>query len=187
MTINNLDPNQIVQTEENIVSNEDRIKIEIQEKNIIELKSEKEEQKNIQEDQANLLKEELIQKEWIHSKISEPRNFKEMNPNELMKIMDHVLVFWTVADLENLLNEGINVDQTDFQGRTALQMYATKRNGKEAIEMLINRWANINYVFMYQDRIPFTALDGAIQTWKTENADILRKYWAKTGKEVTNP
>jgi hypothetical protein len=63
MTINNLDPNQITQTKENIVSNEDRTKIEIQEKNIIELKSEKEGQKNIQEDHANLLKEELIQKE----------------------------------------------------------------------------------------------------------------------------
>ncbi|MFA7717237.1 MAG: ankyrin repeat domain-containing protein [Candidatus Absconditabacterales bacterium] len=185
MTINNLDPNQITQTKENIVSNEDRTKIEIQEKNIIELKSEKEGQKNIQEDHANLLKEELIQKEGINSKISEPRNFKEMNPNELMKIMDHVLVFGTVADLENLLNEGIDIDQTDFQGRTALQMYATKRNRTEAIEMLINRGANINHVFMYQDRIPFTALDGAIQTGKTENADILRKHGAKTGKEVT--
>lgn len=113
------------------------------------------------------------------------RNLKGAHPNELRKLLDHALQFGTTADLEALFDDGMDVNQGDFQGRTALMM-SSFRGKKDVIEMLIRRGADINRVFMYQDRIPQTALDAAHESDKTGIVDILLAHDAKTGKEI-NP
>src|SRR3989338_804081 len=82
-----------------------------------------------------------------------------------------------------LFDEGMTIDQTDFEGRTALQLMSSKGN-KDAVEILISRGADVNAIFMYQNRIPMTALDAAKQAGKTEIVSILLSHGAKTGKEL---
>jgi ankyrin repeat protein len=105
------------------------------------------------------------------------------NPNERMKLMDHALQFGNTSDLEALFNQGMDINQTDFQGRTALMMSVV--NGKnDVVEMLIRRGADVNCVFMYQDRLPKTALDAARECRKAEIEKILIEHGAKTGSEL---
>tara|TARA_B100002051_G_scaffold147570_1_gene139635 strand:+ start:6991 stop:7398 length:408 start_codon:yes stop_codon:yes gene_type:complete len=108
---------------------------------------------------------------------------KEDNPNVLMREVDKAIQYGTVEDLESLYDKGIDIDQTDWEGRTALHMMSAKGN-KEAVEMLISRGANINAVFLFQGRLPKTALDAATETGRTEIADILISHGAKFGKDV---
>ncbi len=111
-------------------------------------------------------------------------NFEsQKNPNDLMRQMDHTLQFGDINDLKILFEQGISVDQTDFEGRTPLMMSAV-RGKKEIVEMLINLGADVNYVFMYQGRLPKTALDAARESGKSEIEQILLKHGAKTGKEL---
>ena len=97
--------------------------------------------------------------------------------------MDHALQFGDINSLKVLFEEGVNVDQTDFEGRTPLMMSAV-RGEKEIVEMLIELGADINYVFMYQGRLPKTALDAARESAKSEIEQILLEHGAKTGKEL---
>lgn len=105
------------------------------------------------------------------------------NPNELMKKMDHALQYGGMNDLETLFDRGMDINQTDFQGRTALMMSVVKGN-KENIEMLIKRGADVNCVFMYQNRLPKTALDAARECRKAEIEKMLIEHGAKTGSEL---
>lgn len=105
------------------------------------------------------------------------------NPNELRKTLDNVLQYGTLADLEALFDGGMDINQTDFEGRTALQHMAS-RGRKDAVEMLISRGADVNVVFMYQDRIPMTALDAAKGSGKNDVVSILIAHGAKMGKEL---
>lgn len=107
----------------------------------------------------------------------------EKNPNELKKQMDHALQFGDTNDLKILFEKGVGVDQTDFEGRTPLMMSVVKGK-KETVELLLNLGADINYVFMYQGRLPKTALDAARECGKTDLEKILLEHGAKTGEEL---
>lgn len=111
------------------------------------------------------------------------RNLGGENPNERMKLMDQALQFGKISDLEALFDRGMDINQTDFQGRTALMM-STVRGNRDAVEMLIRRGADINFIYMYQDRIPQTALDAARECRKVEIEQILLEHGAKTGGEL---
>jgi len=115
----------------------------------------------------------------------QPAELKEdVNPNELRKQMDHAIQYGTPDDLEALFDNGMDINQEDFEGRTALMMYAAM--GKvAAVEMLLARGADINRVYRYHDRIPNTALDAANQTGNKAIADMLLARGAKTGKELS--
>lgn len=99
--------------------------------------------------------------------------------------MDDALQHGTTTDLEALFDDGMDVNQDDFEGRTVLMMSAAKGK-KDAVEMLLKRGADVNRVSWYQKRIPGTALDAAIQTGRKEIANILMAHGAKTAKEL-NP
>jgi len=111
------------------------------------------------------------------------KKLADENPNECMRKMDHALQHGNINDLETLFNTGMDINQTDFEGRTALMM-STAQGNKDAVEMLIKRGADINSIFMYQDRIPQTALDAARECKKSEIEQILLAHGAKTGKEL---
>lgn len=107
----------------------------------------------------------------------------EQNPNDLHRKLDHALQYGTLEDLEALFSEGMDINQTDWEGRTALQLLAFKGN-KEGVEMLLGRGADVNAIFMYQGRVPQTALDAAREVNKTEVIEILLARGAKTGREI---
>jgi ankyrin repeat protein len=108
---------------------------------------------------------------------------EDVNPNELRKMMDHVLQRGTISDLEALLDSGVDVNQGDFEGRTAL-MLSSAQGKRDVVEMLLARGADVNRVFMYHDRIPMSALDAARQSGHFEIADTLDALGAKSGKEL---
>lgn len=107
----------------------------------------------------------------------------EKDQNELRRTLDHAIQYETTEKLLSLFENGMDVDQEDFEGRTALQMMSFKGK-KDAVEKLISMGADVNYVFMFQNRIPMTALDAAREARKTEIVDILIAHGAKTGKEL---
>lgn len=121
----------------------------------------------------------LIDKQAGH----EPSNQEIVNPNELMKQMDHALQYGSIESLMQLFDDGMDINQPDFQDRTAL-MLCTARGQKEVVEILLERGADVNLISMFQGRIPMSALDAALQTNRTELADLLRTHGAKTGKEI---
>lgn len=109
---------------------------------------------------------------------------ERVNPNELMKKLDHALRFGTEEDLMALFDSGIDINQTDFEGRTALMLCVAE--GKQtAVEVLLDRGADVNFVYMYQDRVPFSSLDAAIQTGRMELAELLQSHGAQRGRELT--
>lgn len=110
-------------------------------------------------------------------------HFNDLGPNDRKKTIDHVLNFGSVMELEELLDNGMDPDQVDWQDRTALMMCSAKGR-KDAVEMLIARGSDVNRIFMYQGRIPKTALDAAIETRKKDVEDILREHGAKTAAEI---
>lgn len=105
------------------------------------------------------------------------------NPNDRMRLMDRALQKGTGSDLEALFESGIDINQTDFEGRTALMMSAVFGK-RDVVEMLIKRGADVNKIYMYQGRIPQTALDAARESKKSEIEQILLAHGAKTGKEL---
>ncbi len=111
------------------------------------------------------------------------QNQEFINPNQQRKLLDRALQYGAIDDLRKLVDEGMNINQTDFEGRTALQLMAFKGN-KVAVEMLITRGADVNCIFMYQGRIPMSALDAAREAGKTEIEDVLLAHGAKTGAEL---
>lgn len=108
---------------------------------------------------------------------------EELDPNHLSKLLDHALQYGTVAELLDLFEKGMNIDQTDFEGRTALQLISA-RGKKDIAERLISKGADVNAVFMYQGRIPMTALDAAFQSGNQELINLLLSLGAKKGNEV---
>ncbi len=111
------------------------------------------------------------------------KNLANENPNERMKLMDHALQYGNMSDLEALFSAGMDINQTDFEGRTALMMSAAQGK-KDVIETLIKRGADINLIFLYHGRIPQTALDAARECKKSVIEQILVAHGAKTGKEL---
>jgi len=73
---------------------------------------------------------------------------QEINPNELRKKLDAVLQYRTIEELYALFDEGMDINQTDFQDRTALMLMA-HRGEKDVVENLIARGADVNKVMMY--------------------------------------
>lgn len=108
---------------------------------------------------------------------------KESNPNDLRRSLDQVLQYGKIEDLVKLLDEGMDVNQEDFSGRTALQLYAFRGN-KEAVQMLLDQGADVNKINMYHDRIPLTALDSAREGKRKNVEEILLAHGAKTGAEI---
>ena len=108
---------------------------------------------------------------------------QEKDPNELRRVLDRSIEYGTTEELMSLFENGMDINQVDFQDRTALQMMSFKGK-KDVVEKLISMGANINHVFMFQDRIPMTALDAAQQASRTEIVSILLHHGAKTGKEM---
>lgn len=111
------------------------------------------------------------------------RGTEVLYPNKLKDKMDRALQHGTPDDLKSLLDDGMSVDQQDWQGRTALMLYAS-RGDAETVEMLIERGADVNRIYMYQDRKPMTALDAAQQTGNQRVAEMLATLGAKSGKEL---
>ena len=108
---------------------------------------------------------------------------ESINPNELRRKLDDALRRGNTEELEVLFDSGMDIDQTDWEGRTALQMVAYRGN-KNAVEMLLARGANVNAIFMYQGRVPQTALDAAREANKSEVVEVLLAHGAKTGREI---
>jgi len=115
--------------------------------------------------------------------IENNEDLEEVNLNDLIRQMDHTLQYGTNEDLLSLFDKGMKIDQTDFEGRTALHLMSFKGK-KDIVEELISRGANVNAVFMYQGRLPKTALDAAKEARKNEVVDILLANGAKTGEEL---
>lgn len=107
----------------------------------------------------------------------------DVNPNDLMREMNSVIQYGSLEDLKVLIEKGIGVDQTDWEGRTALQMMTAKGN-KEAVEFLISKGADVNKAFLYQGRIPKTALDAARETNRKEIEEVLISHGAKMASEL---
>ena len=73
---------------------------------------------------------------------------------------------------------------TKRTSKGAALMMSSAQGKKDAVEMLLARDVDINSVYMYQDRIPMTALDAARESGQGEIADILVGLGAKSGKEL---
>jgi ankyrin repeat protein len=128
----------------------------------------------------------LIEKPNASKPASDENNKAEnINPNDLMRLMDRAIQHGTVEDLEALFDGGMRVDQTDWEGRTALQMLSSKGD-KQGVEMLLSRGADVNAVYRYQGRVPNTALDAALGTKNEEIVELLKAHGAKTGKQIEN-
>lgn len=110
-------------------------------------------------------------------------NEEERNPNDLMRQLSHTLQYGTTEELESLFKNGMDINQTDLEGRTALQLMSFKGK-KDAVNMLISLGANVNSIFIYHGSIPKTALDAAREGRKNEIVDILLAHGAKTGEEL---
>lgn len=110
---------------------------------------------------------------------------QDINPNELKRQLDQAIQYGTDEKVLSLFDNGMDIDQTDFQGRTALQLMA-HRGKKDMVETLLTRGANVNSICMYQDRIPMTALDAAKEARRDEVVAILLEHGAKTGKELSD-
>lgn len=108
------------------------------------------------------------------------------NPNDRMRAMDNALQSGTTEDLVQLFDDGMDIDQPDFVGRTALGM-CTFLGRVDAVKMLLDRGANVNHVFMFQERIPSTPLDAARESRRSELETLLREHGAKTGREIMPP
>ena len=108
---------------------------------------------------------------------------QEQNPNDFRRKLDHALQHGTLEELETLFEQGMDINQTDWEGRTALQLLSYRGN-KKGVEMLLARGADVNALFMYQGRVPQTALDAAHENKKTEVIGILLGHGAKTGREI---
>ncbi len=100
-----------------------------------------------------------------------------------MRQMDNALQYGTTEGLMALFDGGMNIDQTDFQGRTALQLMSF-RGKKDVVEALIARGANVNALFMYHRELPKTALDAAQEAERAEVIEVLLAHGAKTGQEL---
>lgn len=108
---------------------------------------------------------------------------KPANPNDLRRKMNNIIQYGSLQDLIDFVESGNDVDQVDWEGRTALQMMSAKGD-KAAIEFLISKGADLNKIFMFQERIPKTALDAAIETRRTEIQKILMSHGAKMASEL---
>lgn len=100
-----------------------------------------------------------------------------------MRKMSEVIQYGSLQDLKDLIEKGFDVNQTDWEGRTALQMMTAKGN-KEAVEFLLSKGANVNKVFLFQGRLPKTALDAAKETGRKEIEEILLLHGAKKASEL---
>lgn len=107
----------------------------------------------------------------------------ETNPNTLMKEMDNAIQYSQdlQQSLENLFQRGMHIDQTDYEGRTAL-MWAVVKGKIDLVRWLLEQNANINIFFMFQGHFPKTALDAAIDTRRDSIKEFLIQKGAKTGK-----
>lgn len=114
---------------------------------------------------------------------NEPQNIEPENPNVKRSLFHRAIQYGTWEDLKNLFDEGMDIDQTDFDGRTALQLLSF-RGKKDLVMLLLARGANVNHVFMYQGRVPMSALDAAREARKQEVIDILLAHGAKAGEEL---
>jgi ankyrin repeat protein len=110
----------------------------------------------------------------------------DINPNDLMRKMDQIIQYGSIKDLQTYIEEGGNVDQTDWEGRTALQMMSAKGN-EEAVKFLLSKGADVNKIFMYRGRIPKTALDAARETKRKSIEEILVASGAKSAIELQQP
>lgn len=97
--------------------------------------------------------------------------------------LDKAIQYWTFNDVKALFNEWLNINDTDYEWRTALMMYCFKWDIQAVLE-LIWLWADVNKFFLYQNRIKMTALDAARESKKSEVEKILLNHGAKTGKEI---
>lgn len=107
----------------------------------------------------------------------------ESDPQKPKRDLDHAIQFGTTDELFSLFDNGMDIDQVDFQDRTALQLMSY-RGKKDCVERLLTMGANINHISMYQGRIPLTALDAAREARRTEIIELLLAHGAKTGKEL---
>lgn len=119
----------------------------------------------------------------MSEKFKDPSFKKETNTNEIERTLDRALRIGNLAEIEALFDAGMDIDQADPQGRTALMLLSAAGN-INGVEEMLSRGAEVNVVFMFQGRIPMTALDAAMRTNRPEIVELLRSRGAKIGKEV---
>ena len=86
----------------------------------------------------------------------------------------HALIFNNLESVEFLLENGADVNSTDYEYQTPL-MYAVQKNNAEIIKLLISKGADINF----KDARNRTALDIAKSKGYDDIAEILenaKKY-----------
>jgi|GEM_PF-3147901 len=108
----------------------------------------------------------------------------EINPAvEHMKKVEQAF-FGSPDDLMKKIEKSeIGVDDTDFEGRTAVMMM-TARGAEQVVRQLIDRGADLNRINMYQGRIPMSALDAARQTNRKALEQLLLDNGAKSGRDI---
>jgi len=107
-----------------------------------------------------------------------------VDPHIKEKKMDRVLQKGTPDQLKGMLDRGeVSVNQADYQGRTALMLYSAAGR-MDAVNMVLERGANVNTVYTHNGRIPMTALDAAMHSGNPQLVDKLRSLGAKTGREL---
>ena len=110
---------------------------------------------------------------------------QEEDPFAAIKLLDKTIQYGSKDDLKKLFEDGMDINQGDWEDRTAL-MFSVAKGNKDMVEWLLDQGADINKVFMYHKRIPKTALDAAIETNKKELVEFLIKKGAKRGLDITD-
>lgn len=110
--------------------------------------------------------------------------YDKLDQNELSGLMEDALRRGSTESLMKLFDSGIDIDQTDYEGRTAL-MISAAQGKSDVVDILLGRGANVNRVYMYHNRKPFTALDAARQSRNgAELEELLLSHGAKSGPEA---
>ncbi len=113
----------------------------------------------------------------------EDKILEETDSNKLAELLDHALQYGDLKELEDLFKKGMGVNQPDPTGRTALQIMSFKGN-IDAVKMLLSRGADINRIYLYQDRVAMTALDAAREGKKQTVVDLLLANGACAGRDI---
>lgn len=155
--------------------------------------------KNITMKVVNLTSERIVKKETedgtveggvvqtaqaAHNALIDIEHMAEGDKRSLLEI---ILFQGDVAQLEALIDRGFDVDQTDYVGRSALQVAAFD-GMRDMLEMLLRRGANVNFIFaptkLGGGKSTLTAIDAAEEKGHTAIVELLRANGGKKGSEL---
>ena len=114
-----------------------------------------------------------------------PPDIAAMSHMEKKRLLENTIRFQKAADLEVLLDAGLDVNETDTAYRCGLQMAAYM--GKiDFVRLLLARGADVNFIFEDgQNGRKLTALDAAeARKNNAEIIDLIKKHGGKHGNEL---